>query len=117
MDAVSDIATKLQQANIDQVFRHVDALIVRLDQSVQELQVAALRTTTSKILDDVHGSSTRLKEILEDPKLARAIADLPEITGRVRSVSTQMDELIKNGTGEAHFMPLDVSAAGAAVAD
>ena len=106
VDAVTDIATKLQQANIDQVIRHVDALIVRLDQSVQDLQVAALQTKTSRILDDVHGSSARLKEILEDPKLARAIADLPEITGRVRSAGTQVDELLKNGKFEESALHL-----------
>jgi len=97
VDAVTDIATKLQQANIDQVIHHVDALIVRVDQSVQELQVAELRTKASKVIDDVQASTSRLKEILNDPKLAKAIADLPEITGRVRSASTRVDELLKNG--------------------
>src|SRR3954463_11491287 len=31
IDAVTDIATKLQQANLDQVVRHVDSLIVHVD--------------------------------------------------------------------------------------
>ena len=97
VDAVTDIATKLQQANLDKVVQHADALIVHVDQSVQDLQVAELRAKTSAILDHVQGASGRLQQILDDPKVAQMIADLPEISGRVRSVTGQVDELIKNG--------------------
>jgi phospholipid/cholesterol/gamma-HCH transport system substrate-binding protein/paraquat-inducible protein B len=97
VDAITDIATKLQQANLDKVVRHADSLIVHVDQSVQDLQVAQLRAKAGAVLDNVQGASARLQQILDDPKLARAISDLPEITGRVRSVSAQVDDLIKNG--------------------
>jgi ABC-type transporter Mla subunit MlaD len=97
VDALTDIATKLQKADLDQVVRHVDSLILHADQSVQDLRVGEMRTKTVAILDHVQGASGRLQQILEDPKLASAIADLPEISGRVRSVAGRVDDLIKNG--------------------
>jgi ABC-type transporter Mla subunit MlaD len=97
VDAVQDIVTKLQRADLDKVVKHVDALILHADQSVQDLQVAELRTRTAAILDRLQGASTRLQQILDDPKLAQVISDLPEITGRVRSVAAQADDLLKNG--------------------
>jgi phospholipid/cholesterol/gamma-HCH transport system substrate-binding protein/paraquat-inducible protein B len=97
LDAVTDIATKLQRANLDQVVHHVDSLILHVDQSVQDLQVAELRTKTVAILDQVQSASAKLRQILEDPKLAQVIADLPEISGRVRAVAGRVDELLKNG--------------------
>jgi len=97
IDAVTDIATKLQKADLDQVVRHVDSLILHVDKSVQDLQVAELRTKTLAILDHVQSAGARLQQILEDPKLAAVISDLPEISGRVRSVTSRVDELIKNG--------------------
>jgi phospholipid/cholesterol/gamma-HCH transport system substrate-binding protein/paraquat-inducible protein B len=97
LDAVTDIATKLQRANLDQVVHHVDSLILHVDQSVQDLQVAQLRTKTVAILDQVQSASARLRQILEDPKLAQVITDLPEISGRVRAVATRVDDLLKNG--------------------
>jgi phospholipid/cholesterol/gamma-HCH transport system substrate-binding protein/paraquat-inducible protein B len=97
VDAVTDIATKLQKADLDQVVRHVDSLIVHADQSVQDLQVAELRTKTVAILDHVQSASARFQQILDDPKLTQLISQLPEISGRVRSVATQVDELLKNG--------------------
>jgi ABC-type transporter Mla subunit MlaD len=97
IDAVTDIATKLQKADLDQVVRHVDSLILHVDQSVQDLQVAELRTKTLAILDHVQSASARLEQILDDPKLATVISDLPEISGRVRSVTARVDELVKNG--------------------
>ena len=97
VDALTDIATKLQQANLDQVVKHADTLLIHMDQSVQDLQLAQLRSKAGTILDQVQSSSTRLQQILNDPKIAQALADLPEITGRVRSVATRADELLKNG--------------------
>jgi phospholipid/cholesterol/gamma-HCH transport system substrate-binding protein/paraquat-inducible protein B len=97
LDAVTDIATKLQHANLDQVVHHVDSLILHVDQSVQDLQVAELRTKAVAILDQVQSASARLRQILEDPKLAQVITDLPEISGRVRAVAARVDELLKNG--------------------
>jgi ABC-type transporter Mla subunit MlaD len=97
LDAVTDIATKLQQANLDQVVHHFDSLLLHVDQSVQDLQVAQLRTKAVAILDQVQSATARLRQILEDPKLAQVIADLPEISGRVRAVSARVDELLKNG--------------------
>jgi ABC-type transporter Mla subunit MlaD len=97
VDAVTDIATKLQRANIDKVIGHVDSLILRIDQSVQDLHVAELQSKTSGILDDVQVSSRRLKQLVDDPKLAKAFSDLPEITSHVRSASAQVDNLLKNG--------------------
>jgi phospholipid/cholesterol/gamma-HCH transport system substrate-binding protein/paraquat-inducible protein B len=96
VDAVTDIATKLQRADLDQVVRHVDSLIVHMDQSVQDLQVAELRTKTSAILDHVKSASARLAQILYDPKLAQVISDLPEISGRVRSLAGRADDLVKD---------------------
>jgi len=43
VDALTDITTKLQKADLDQVVRHVDSLILHVDQSVQDLQVAEMR--------------------------------------------------------------------------
>jgi phospholipid/cholesterol/gamma-HCH transport system substrate-binding protein/paraquat-inducible protein B len=97
VDALTDIATKLQQANLDQVVKHADTLLIHMDQSVQELQLAQLRNKAGAILDQVQSASTRLQQILNDPKVGQAIADLPEITGRVRSIATRADELLKNG--------------------
>jgi ABC-type transporter Mla subunit MlaD len=97
VDALTDIATKLQEADLDQVVRHVDSLILHMDQSVQALQVSELRTKAVAILDHVQSASGRLQQILDDPKLAQAISDLPEISGHVRSVTSRVDELIKNG--------------------
>lgn len=97
VDALTDIATKLQKADLDQVVRHVDGLILHMDKSVQDLQVAELRTRAVAILDHVQSASTRLQQILDDPKVAQVISDLPEISGRVRSVTGRVDELIKNG--------------------
>jgi phospholipid/cholesterol/gamma-HCH transport system substrate-binding protein/paraquat-inducible protein B len=97
VDAVTDIATKLQKANLDKVVQHADSLIVHVDQSVQDLQVAELRAKTNAILDHVQGASARLQQILDDPKVAKLIADLPEISGRVRSVTARVDDLMKNG--------------------
>ena len=97
VDALTDIATKLQKADLDQVVRHVDSLIVHADQSVQDLQVAEVRTRAVAVLDHVQSASARLQQILDDPKLAQLISDLPEISGRVRSVTTRVDELIKDG--------------------
>jgi phospholipid/cholesterol/gamma-HCH transport system substrate-binding protein/paraquat-inducible protein B len=97
VDALTDIATKLQKADLDQVVRHVDGLILHVDQSVQDLQVAELRTRAVAILDHVQSASTRLQQILDDPRVAQVISDLPEISGRVRSVTGRVDELIKNG--------------------
>ena len=97
VDALTDIATKLQHADLEKIIQHVDSLIVHADQSVQDLQVAELRRKTGAILDSVQASSARLQEILDDPKLKEAISDLPEITGRVKSVATRTDELLKNG--------------------
>jgi phospholipid/cholesterol/gamma-HCH transport system substrate-binding protein len=97
IDAVTDIATKLQKADLDQVVRHVDSLILHVDQSVQDLQVAELRSKTVAILDHVQSGSARLQQILDDPKLAAVISDMPEISGHVRSVAAGVDELIKNG--------------------
>jgi ABC-type transporter Mla subunit MlaD len=97
VDALTDIATKLQKADLDQVVRHVDGLILHVDQSVQDLQVAELRTRAVAILDHVQSASTRLQQILDDPRVAQVISDLPEISGRIRSVTGRVDELIKNG--------------------
>ena len=97
VDAVTDIATKLQKADLDQVVRHVDSLVLHVDRSVQALQVAEVRSKTVAILDRVQSASARLQQLLDDPKLARVMSDLPEISGRVRSVATRVDELIKDG--------------------
>jgi ABC-type transporter Mla subunit MlaD len=97
VDAVQDIATKLQRADLEKVIGHVDSLIVHADQSVQDLQVAELRSKTAAILDRLQASSTRLQTILDDPKLAQVLSDLPEISGRVKSVAAQADDLMKNG--------------------
>ena len=97
VDALTEIATKLQHADLDQVVRHADALIVHVDKSVQDLQVAELRTKVTSILDHVQNASAKLQLILDDPKLAQVITDLPQISGRVRSVSARADELLKNG--------------------
>lgn len=97
VDAVSDIVTKLQEADLDQVVRHLDSLIVHADQSVQDLQVAELRTRAVAILDNVQSATGRLDQILDDPKLAHVLSDLPEISGRVRNVATRVDELVKEG--------------------
>jgi ABC-type transporter Mla subunit MlaD len=97
VDAITDIATKLQQANLDQVVRHADSLIVHVDQSVQDLRVAELQPKIAGILDHVQSASARLEQILADPKLAQVISDLPAISGRVRDVTGRVDELVKNG--------------------
>lgn len=97
IDALTDIATKLQKADLDQVVRHVDGLILHMDQSVRDLQVADLRTKAVAILDHVQSASARLQQILNDPKLAQVISDFPQISGRVRDVLARVDELIKNG--------------------
>jgi phospholipid/cholesterol/gamma-HCH transport system substrate-binding protein/paraquat-inducible protein B len=97
IDAITDIATKLQKANLDQVVAHADSLIVHVDQSVQDLRIAELRTKAGAILDHVQSASARLADILNDPKLAQVISDLPQISGNVRDVSARVDDLIKNG--------------------
>jgi ABC-type transporter Mla subunit MlaD len=97
VDAITDIATKLQRANLDQVVAHADSLIVHVDQSVQDLRVAELQPKASAILDHIQSASARLVQILNDPQVAHVIADLPQITGRVRDVSARVDELIMNG--------------------
>ena len=75
----------------------MDSLIQHADKSVQDLQVAELRTRAVAILDHVQSASARLQQILADPKLAKMISDLPGISGRVRIASARVDELIKNG--------------------
>jgi phospholipid/cholesterol/gamma-HCH transport system substrate-binding protein/paraquat-inducible protein B len=97
VDALTDIATKLQKANLDHVVRHVDSLVLHVDQSVQDLQVAELRSKAAAILDRVQSASAKLQQILDDPKLAKMISDLPEISGHVRAVAAKADELLKNG--------------------
>ena len=97
VDALTDIATKLQKADLGQVVRHVDSLILHADQSVQDLRVADLRTRAVAILDHVQSASARVQEILDDRKLAQVVSDLPEISGRIRSVAARVDELVKNG--------------------
>ena len=97
VDALTDIATKLQHADLEKVVRHADALLVHVDQSVQDLQVAELRAKAGAILDRVNSATARLQQILNDPKVAQVISDLPEITGRVRAVAAKADELLKNG--------------------
>src|SRR5258705_840089 len=62
VDALTDITTKLQKADLDQVVRHVDSLIQHADQSVQDLQVAQLRTRAVAILDQVQAASARSKQ-------------------------------------------------------
>jgi paraquat-inducible protein B len=56
VEAVTDIATKLQKADLDKVIRHVDSLIGHVDQSVQDLRVAELRTRAGAILDHVQSA-------------------------------------------------------------
>jgi DNA repair ATPase RecN len=94
---LTEIATKLQHAGLDQVVRHADSLIVHADRSVQDLRVAELRNQAGAILDHVQSASAGLQRILDDPKLARVVDDLPEITARVRAVTARVDELVKNG--------------------
>ena len=92
--------------------RHEDSLIVHADQSVQDLQVAELRTKTVAILDHVGFASARLQQILDDPKLAAVISDMPAISGRVRSVTTRVDELVKNGKFDQSAASLQLSGFG-----
>ena len=92
VDAVTDIATKLQRADLEQVVRHADSLIVHMDQSVQDLHVAELRTKTNAILDNVQSVSAKANELLKNGKFDESAMHLNHTLAEVDDLlATQSD--------------------------
>jgi paraquat-inducible protein B len=114
--SLQSIATGLQRADLEKVIGHVDQLITDTDKTINDLQVATLRTQVGNLVDEVRGSNGRLRQVLENPNVDRTLqnvsdatggakellrgqdvqaftADLPKISARRRSTAQRIDEL------------------------
>ena len=87
VDALTDIATKLQRADLDKVVGHADALILRVDQAVQDLQVAELRKRTDAVLGNVQSASARVDDLLKNGRF-------DETAGHLRQTAAEAEELL-----------------------
>jgi paraquat-inducible protein B len=140
--SIEDILMKFRQVDIDQTVGHVNKLLADADKAINDLQAATLREKAVALVDEVRESNRRVKALLDDPRVDKTIqdlseavasgkeviaapeikaflADLPKISGRMRTTMERLDETAHDpkirqtldGLGEA------ANAAGPAAAD
>jgi phospholipid/cholesterol/gamma-HCH transport system substrate-binding protein/paraquat-inducible protein B len=114
---VTTIATQLRKADVGKVVDRVNTLLVSVDKTVNDLQMADLRKQVGLIMANLDASTKQLNKIINDPKIdgivknasdmvasakglvggedvKKAAADLPKITGRLNSAVDRVDGLV-----------------------
>jgi ABC-type transporter Mla subunit MlaD len=119
VDTAGEILEGIRKANVGLVITHADELFVDSRKAVNDLQVAELRGRAVALLDELRGTNKRVREILDNPaieqmikdgaetmasakgtvqspELKKFVADLPEISSRLRSATEQLDKIFRD---------------------
>jgi len=117
VDAAQEIVESVRAADVGKLITHADALIVKADKAVDEIQLAELRSQAGSLIAELRESNRKLQDILRDPNIKAALsdlastasslkgaaqspelkkflADLPEISSRLKRTLDQVDSLV-----------------------
>lgn len=88
---VGSITDSLRKSDLDKVVGHVDHLILTVDQTVQDLRVAELRTQVGVVVANIDGATKRLNELLASKALDATLTDLPGVSGHLKNTLGRAD--------------------------
>lgn len=110
LNAAEQIASDLQKANVGQVVRHIDDLATNATATVADVRrtIDANRDKITRVMDELPAVAARLKavsaraeQILDDPRVDRAITGLgglgdsaPVAVADVRRLARRLDDLV-----------------------
>jgi len=117
--AIESMSAQLEKARIDKVIGNIDKLVLDVDKAVAELKVPELQEQMVALLKEVRASNDVLQKTISSPKINQAIddlaatsaslkglfqggekdlkatvADLPQISGNLKTSSKRLDELL-----------------------
>jgi ABC-type transporter Mla subunit MlaD len=119
MTTVERLMTDFTQADLPGVLKRFDTLLEDVNKSVDELKLSEVREQVVALLTEVRGTNSRIKQLLDDPKLQTAVHDLPDITSRLQASVARADEILHDKRLDQTLTGLSDAAtnAGPAAAD
>jgi ABC-type transporter Mla subunit MlaD len=117
MDAAVEIVESVREADVGKVITHADALVLKADKLIDDIQMPEIRAQALALVSELRESNKKLQEILTDPnikatlrdlagtasslrgtaespELKKFLADLPEISGRLKKTMEQINALL-----------------------
>ncbi len=114
---LEDIILSLRKAKITQLVDNSNDTVVALRASLDKVDTKAISDNAVALLSEARESNKKVKAILDNPEIAKTVAnfqamseslknltgseelfdfakDLPKITGKLKSTSTRLDELL-----------------------
>lgn len=79
VESLDEILGRLSRTEFEKAVADLDALLVRARQAIDEAGIAGLRSDAETLLADLRTTTTRLRDLLSDPKLDTVAADLSAI--------------------------------------
>jgi paraquat-inducible protein B len=116
LETAKSIINSIRRADLEKVINHADELLVDSRQAVNDLKVPELRQRAVTLIDEVRESNSQLQAILKNPDIQTAlhniadasgsfkqtidnpqvrkfIADLPEISARVKNIADKVEKI------------------------
>lgn len=121
--SVTKILQQVQEADIPKAVADLRRLVNHTDETVTQLNAKELQSKAVSLIDEVRASNKRVQQILDNPKIDPAVTavaeDLPKISGRLRDVTAQVDDILKDPKTKEMLANLNntAAAAGPAAAD
>jgi ABC-type transporter Mla subunit MlaD len=117
VDAAQEIIESVRGADVGKVISHADALLIKVDKMIDDIQMPEIRTQAIGLITELRESNKRLQDILTDPNikamladfagtakslhgtadspdLKKFLADLPEISARLKKTMDQINALL-----------------------
>ena len=114
---------QLNKADVDTLITDFKRLVNDTDRSINELNSRELSAKVSSLVDELHASTRRVHQVLDDPKVtkgidsaAAAMNDLPAITSRLRDSTARVDEILRDPKVQKTIDELSQTSASAAPA-
>jgi len=108
------ILNQVRNADIGKTLADARKLVIDSDTAINNLQTKLLREKAVALIDEAQASVQRIHEILDDPKVKQAIADLPRITAPLRDALARIDTIVHDPKVQKMIDDLSQTAASAA---
>ena len=123
VSSVEGIMRQLKKADVEALVADLKRFVNDADHSVNDLNSKVLSGKMASLMDELHGSTRRVHQILDDPKVnqgidkaAVAMNDLPEVTARLRDSMARVDEILRDPKVQKAIDDLSQTSASAAPA-
>jgi ABC-type transporter Mla subunit MlaD len=120
VNSVTDILAQVKEANIPDAVTDLRKLINNTNNAVTQLDAKQLQAKAVALVDEVRDTNKRVRQILDNPRIDPAIdsvaGDLPKISARLRDVTAQVDDILKDPKTKEMLANLNDTTAAAAPA-